>query len=226
MSKKIETRTFHFDLKTVDNSGSFEGYGSVWNVTDSYNDQVVRGAFNDTLADWKSKGRMPALLWQHDTREPIGAWKEMSEDSKGLHVRGELLVDAIPRALQAHALMKANALSGLSIGFDTKLAEFDSESKIRKLKAVNLWEISVVTFPALEVARVTGVKASDLATIRDFETFLRDVGGFSAAGAKKLAAGGWKALTEDDRRDGGADDNELMRKIVADAKALASVLKP
>lgn len=83
-------------LKSVSETGEFEGYGSVFGVKDSYGDIVVPGAFTKSLQTWKEKGRMPALLWQHQTAEPIGVYTEMKEDDVGLYVKGRLLIDDDP----------------------------------------------------------------------------------------------------------------------------------
>lgn len=83
-------------LKAVNDAGEFEGYGSVFGVVDSYGDVVVRGAFEASLARWKEKGRLPAMLWQHDSAEPLGPYTEMREDENGLYVKGRLLIDDDP----------------------------------------------------------------------------------------------------------------------------------
>lgn len=186
-----------FEVKALDESGAFEGYASLFETVDEAHDVVSPGAFKKSLAAWAAKGRLPALLWQHDAAEPIGVWRRMREDARGLFVAGRLFVDDIPRARQAYALMKAGGLSGLSIGFRTVEAAFDERARVRRLVEVELFEVSLVTFPALEGARVGAVKtAGRIATIREFESFLRDAGGFSHAAARAIAAGGFKALAE------------------------------
>ncbi|EII48312.1 phage prohead protease, HK97-like family protein, partial [Escherichia coli 2.3916] len=91
------------NLKSVSDSGEFEGYGSVFGVKDSHDDVVVPGAFTTTLHKWSEKKALPALLWQHRMDEPIGVYTEMKEDDVGLYVRGRLLVDDDPLAKRAHA---------------------------------------------------------------------------------------------------------------------------
>ena len=132
---------------------------------------------------------MPAMLWQHEADEPIGVWTEMSEDAKGLKVRGQLCLDT-SCGKEAYALLKMGALNGLSIGFISRQWSYDTETDIRTLTEVDLWEVSLVTFPANESARVIGVKASDVAgitSIRQAEQALRDAG-ISADTAKALIA--------------------------------------
>ena len=193
-----------FELKALDETGAFEGYASLFDVVDSTRDVVAAGAFRKSLTAWRAKGRMPALLWQHDATEPIGVWRQIVEDARGLHVAGSLFVDDIPRARQAHALLKAGGLSGLSIGFRAVEAEIEEAARVRRLTEVELFEVSLVTFPALEQARVATVKsARAITTIREFESFLRDAGGFSHSAAKAIAAGGFKTKPEPRDEDGG-----------------------
>lgn len=212
-----------FNVKNMSQNGCFEGYASLFDVTDQVHDRVARGAFAKTLADWRRKGRMPPLLWQHDAREPIGAWRDMKEDDRGLFVRGELFVNEIPRALQAWRLMRENALSGLSIGFKAVESERDGKTGERILTRVELMEVSMVTFPALDAARVSSVKAAlasgDIPGEREFEAFLRDAG-FSRKQAKGVVARGYRALT---RRDaGGGAREETLAALAALAGSIRS----
>ena len=165
-----------FDVKAVGDDGVIEGYGSVFDVKDSYADVVVKGAFAKSIAAHRSEKTMPAMLWQHDTSTVLGVWTEMSEDANGLKLKGKLALDTV-KGKEAHALLKMGALNGLSIGFMTKLSEYDEKSQIRKLTEVDLWETSIVTFGANPKARITGVKSSDeIATLKDAERVLRDSG--------------------------------------------------
>ncbi|STH90439.1 pro-head protease [Escherichia coli] len=100
-------------LKSVSDSGEFEGYGSVFGVKDSHDDVVMSGAFAASLRAWSDRKALPALLWQHRMDEPIGVYTEMKEDDVGLYVRGRLLIDDDPLAKRAHAHMKAGSLTGL-----------------------------------------------------------------------------------------------------------------
>lgn len=171
-----EVRSFALQIKAAGDDGSVEGYGSVFGVRDNYDDVIAKGAFAATLAAHKSAGTMPAMLWQHDACEPIGIWSEMVEDDKGLRIKGQLALDTA-RGKEAHALLKMGALNGLSIGFVSKQWVYDRETDVRTLTEIDLWEVSLVTFPANEKARVTNVKSSDdLATPKDAERLLRDAG--------------------------------------------------
>ena len=171
-----ETRSFTLSIKAVGDDGTVEGYGSVFGVRDSYDDVIASGAFKGTLAGHADAGTMPAMLWQHDPSQPIGIWTEMREDAKGLFIKGQLALQTRQGA-EAYALLKLGALTGLSIGFIAKQWGYDRETDVRTLTEIDLWEVSMVTFPANEKARITGVKSSsDLATPKDAERILRDAG--------------------------------------------------
>ncbi len=164
------------EIKSLSEAGEFEGYGSVFGVEDSYGDIVAPGAFERSLNEHRSNGTMPALLWQHDSSQPIGVYSDMREDQAGLSVKGKLLLETA-RGREAHALLKAKALRGLSIGFMTRKADYDEVTQIRTVRDVDLWEVSLVTFPANRQANVEAVKnQSGIATERDLEKFLRDAG--------------------------------------------------
>lgn len=170
-----------FEVKAIDDAGLFTGYGSVFGNVDSYDEIVAPGAFSESLAAWKSSGRMPPVLWQHRSGEPIGPYLDMAEDGHGLFCKGHLLVDDVVRAKEARALMKAKAVNGLSIGFVTREDSFDRVTGIRTLKKVDLWEVSIVTFPANPQAQIANVKSaySALASLADVERHLREAHGFS-----------------------------------------------
>lgn len=179
-----------FEIKEVQEDGVFEGFGSVFGNVDSYKEIVAPGAFAETLVAWKASGRLPPVLWQHRSGEPIGPHLEMSEQASGLYVKGQLLVNDVQRAKEARALMKAKAVNGLSIGFVTREDSFDRVSGIRTLKKIDLWEVSVVTFPANPAAQITSVKSA-IDVINSFaeaETFLREVGRLSKADATGFIA--------------------------------------
>ena len=173
-------KTKHFDvgfeIKAVNADGTVEGYGSVFGVRDNYDDVIAKGAFVQSLKDHKAAGTMPAMLWQHDADKPIGVWTEMVEDEKGLRIKGQLAMETV-KGKEAHALLKMGALNGLSIGFMSKEWAYDRDTEVRTLTAIDLWEVSLVTFPANEKARVTNVKSADeMATPKDAEKALRDAG--------------------------------------------------
>ena len=154
-----EVRNYALQIKATGEDGSVEGYGSVFGVRDSYDDVIAGGAFGGSIKAHKAEGTMPAMLWQHDAGQPIGIWTDMTEDAKGLHIKGKLALDTV-KGKEAHALLKMGALNGLSIGFVSKQWAYDRETEVRTLTEIELWEVSLVTFPANEKARVTNVKAS------------------------------------------------------------------
>jgi hypothetical protein len=140
---------------TIDAEGTVEGYASLFGEIDQARDMVVRGAFANTLAT-RSIHRVP-MLFQHDPSEPVGIWLELREDHRGLFARGRLIPE-VARARELLSLLKAGAIDGLSIGFRTVKGRIDPRTRIRSLLAVDLWEISIVTFPLLAGARVRAVK--------------------------------------------------------------------
>mgnify|MGYP003513478722 FL=1 len=179
-----------FEIKAVEEDGIFEGRGSVFGNVDSYKEIVAPGAFTDTLAAWKAQNRLPPVLWQHRSGEPIGPHLEMEERADGLYCKGQLLVNDGQRAKEARALMKAKAVNGLSIGFVTREDAYDRVTGIRTLKKVDLWEVSVVTFPANPAAQISSVKSAidGIQTFAEAESFLREVGRLSKADATGFIA--------------------------------------
>jgi Escherichia/Staphylococcus phage prohead protease len=139
----------------IEPDGTVEGYASVFGEIDQARDMMMRGAFAGTLAT-RGIRRIP-MLFQHDPAEPVGIWLELREDHRGLYARGRLIPD-VARARELLALLKAGAIDGLSIGFRTVKARVDPRTRVRRLHTVDLWEISIVTFPLLAGARVHAVK--------------------------------------------------------------------
>jgi uncharacterized protein len=164
----IDSRKFaNLELRGLNGDGSFSGYASVFGEVDLGKDSIERGAFRKSLADRGPGG--VRMLFQHDPAEPIGSWKTIREDGRGLYVEG-MLADGVARAREVHQLLKNAALDGLSIGFRTVRARTDAKSGVRRILEADLWEISVVTFPMLPSARVQNVKNARF--FRDKETEL------------------------------------------------------
>ena len=216
----LKTRDFTFDIKSVDKSGFFSGYGSVFGVKDSYGEVVAPGAFANSIQARAAKGRKLPILWQHRSGEPLGVYDVVKEDSTGLYLEGQLLIDDVIRAKEAHALLKAGAVSGLSIGYYVIADSFNEKDRLRTLTEVDLQETSIVTFPANDDARVEQVngidrilKAGRLPSLREFEDFLCEAG-FSKTEAKAVAGNGLRKL---ERREADGDTTsdalQLLREF-------------
>jgi HK97 family phage prohead protease len=179
------TRNFQLEVKSLSDEGVIEGYASIFGNVDNGGDKVMPGAFVEGLAKARQTGRKVKMLWEHDTREPIGIWDDLAEDAKGLWAKGHLVLE-VERAREVHALIKAGAIDGLSIGYRTEVSE--PEGNVRLLKSVKLYEISMVTFPMNERAKISSVKADgceaiieklsagDRLTEREFETLAKGLG--------------------------------------------------
>jgi hypothetical protein len=208
---KLDRHFVPFELKALasadETTHTFEGYGSVFNTVDSYNDTVVKGAYRQTLKEWKARKKLPKMLLQHgggglfasnaDDLVPIGKWEEMYEDDYGLFMKGRLFDIDTDRAKATYAALKEGELDGLSIGFRTKKSKMDEDTGVRSLTEIALFEVSLVTFPANEPARVSGVKADDgeqLPTERELERWLRREAGFTEAQAKTIIAKGYRQV--------------------------------
>lgn len=226
-------------LKMVENAkadkepGTFSGYGSVFNNLNSYNEQIAPGAFSDSLKQWKQKGNLPKMLLQHGSGGgffgggnaedgiPIGVYTEMYEDDKGLFVAGKLFALNTQKGQYIHEGLLSGALDGLSVGFAPEKFEINRNAKDgepdRIHTKVDLWECSVVTFPADGKASITQVLSAldDFAKISDYEDCLRDAG-FSRAMAVKFVSKLKQQLYQSDS-DGRKDDDmaKLLKKLAA-----------
>lgn len=129
------------------------GYASLFGLRDQGGDVVQKGAYSASLKALRDHGRAVKMLWQHDPTQPIGVWDEVREDATGLFVKGRILT-AIDRGREAAALLEAGAIDGLSIGYRTVKSTRDDKGQ-RLLSQLELWEVSLVTFPMLAEARVS-----------------------------------------------------------------------
>lgn len=197
--RTLKVRDFALEVKAdgVSDDGSFEGYGSVFGVVDSYQEIVAPDAFAESLAELAAKNRRVPVLWQHRSDQPIGVYSDLTEDETGLFVKGKLLIDEVGQAKEAHALMKAGAVTGLSIGYWVRESTYDEKTGIRTLTKLDLVEVSLVTFPANDDARVEAVKFKlahgQIPNIREFEKLLREAG-FSKTQAAVVAGHGLPEL--------------------------------
>lgn len=216
---EIETKHLEFPLalKSLGDDGLFKGYASVFDVVDSHKDVIVRGAFRRTLEE---QGDGIKLLWQHRADEPIGKITQIYEDERGLYVEGKLLLQ-VSRAQEAHALLRSGALEGMSIGYTVRDFDIDEATGVRILKDIDLWEISLVTFPANAGAQVTNVKQLGLPeTIREFEHFLRDAG-YSRRQAKSIALRGF-GHAANNQWDAGDDE---LEDLIAALEQVTSAIR-
>jgi HK97 family phage prohead protease len=215
---KMQKRTVGFELKAVEKDGLFSGYGSVFGTVDAYNEIVAPGAFTESLKAWAAKNKLPKLLWQHISSQPIGVYTKVLEDDKGLYVEGQLLIADVRQAAEAYALMKAGAIDGLSIGYMPTKWEYDEETDQRTLTQIDLWEVSPVTFPACPDAMIDSVKAAlghgRLPSLSEFEKFLCEAG-FSNSQAKAIAG---KGLSHLHQREAGRPKGEDLAEILAALK--------
>ncbi|MER8454318.1 HK97 family phage prohead protease [Mesorhizobium sp. M1428] len=193
----IKIRDFDLSIKAVKDDGFFSGYGSVFGVVDTYNEVVAPGAFAATLTDRKARNRPVPILWQHRTDSPLGTYSKVEEDDKGLYVEGRLLTADVAKAREAHALMKAGAVTGLSIGFWLRESSYDEKTGVHTLTRVDLEEVSIVTMPANDDARIDAIKMKlahgGLPTLPEFERLLREAG-FSRSQSAVIANRGLKHL--------------------------------
>lgn len=181
-------------------TGEIEGYASVFGVRDSHGDIIEPGAFRKTLATRESDGRpLPAMYMQHGAAlgadpRPVGVWEAMSEDRKGLRVKGRLIGLDTDVGRYNLALVRDGAMRGLSIGFRVPTGGATRGGDgIRRLSAVDLFEVSIVDAPSNARSTIDGLKAAEVRTASDLAGLLRRVG-FNLSDARALAAGGWPAL--------------------------------
>lgn len=189
---------YRIKLAANNQTGAFEGYASVAGNVDSYGDIVEPGAFRASLDAHKAAGTSPLMLWQHSPDRPCGRWTSLAEDSTGLYVKGQMNLDT-SWGRDAWAALRDDNVNGLSIGY--RVVKSRPEGVLRRLDAVELMEVSVVSFPANGAARVT------LTSKRELETILTK-SGLSNAAAAKIASGGWSALVGDS-----ADEPDTIKAL-------------
>lgn len=199
----METKFLSLEWK-ADEAGVIEGYGSVFDTVDNGGDVVAPGAFSSSLR----AGRKVKMLLQHDPSDVIGVWNEIEEDGKGLRVKGRILT-SVRKGAETHELVKAGAMDGLSIGYRT-VKSMDRNGK-RVILQADLWEVSLVTFPMNELARIDAVKAAAMSE-RDMERTLTQDAGLSRSVARRLMAGGYDAVKAMQDAGDGADDLAALLK--------------
>ena len=209
------------DLKMLDDEGTFEGYASLFGIEDLARDVVLPGAFAASLARRGTAGIR--LLFQHDPSEPIGVWLDIAEDERGLFVRGRLMPE-IARAREVLALVRAGAVDGLSIGFRIVRGLRDRTTGLRRLEEIDLWEISVVTFPMQPAARISDVKAGVargvLTTQRQLERWLTRDAGLSRSDARTLLGSGFRSLAATREARGRPRADRRLVEVIGEARVL------
>lgn len=228
LSRLRETKFLAAEVDGVRLDGTFSGFASIFDEVDLGNDAIRPGAFSRSLERRGAAGIR--MLFQHDPAQPIGTWQTLRETGRGLEVRGRLALETV-RGREIHALMRAGALDGLSIGFRTVKARQDPVSGVRRILEADLWEISVVTFPMQESARITNVKGAtafpagggQLPTIREFERWLVRDAGLSRREAQRVIAKGYRQACEP--REVATGSNPLAARIRAAADLLHSRTK-
>ncbi len=153
----LETKLLRTPLPAVSADGRFRGHASLFGREDLSGDVVERGAFAASLA--RRGAERVKLLFQHDPHEPVGRFLSIEEDGRGLAVVGEVTAET-RRGREVMSLMRAGILDGLSIGFRTVRSRQERGGAIRRLLEIDLWEISIVTFPMLPEARAEAAKAA------------------------------------------------------------------
>ena len=208
MNDYIDTR---FEIKEITDTGAFIGLGSVYGNIDDGCDIVAPGAFAQTLVDISSKQRSVKMLWQHRSGEPIGTYPQLKDTPAGLECHGKI-VTKTQRGAEAHELMKAGAIDGLSIGGYTRADSYDAKTGVRTITQFELWEISVVTFPMNSAARIAAVKSIEkLDDLAGVENHLRDACGLSRREAKALVSS-IKSLA---LRDASPDESKELAAIAS-----------
>lgn len=199
----LKTKDFALKVEDVAEDGTFTGYGSIFGNLDSYGEVVEPGAFVKSLARHAKEKSKPLMLWQHRPDSPIGVWEDLAEDAKGLKGTGRLL-KGVRLAEEAHVMLKAGALQGLSIGYREIKVEPDGNN--RRLRELDLAEISIVSFPANRRARVESVKSErmeefarrlrdgDPLPVKEFEDILREAGVPKAMAVQIASVGYAKAI--------------------------------
>ena len=198
------------EIKLSNDAKTFGGYASTFNNVDSYGDTILPGAYTDTLA----ADGLPKMFIQHDRGSlPVGKWIEAKQDEKGLYITGEF-TPGMAMADNAKAALQHETIDGLSIGFMLRKNDYKSTDNGRIISRItSLKEISLVTFPADNFARIDmKSEIEEIETIRDFERYLRDVGGLSKASANMLISKA-KSLFCDKKEQKTPDFSKILEKI-------------
>ena len=214
MSKSMKVMNCGFELKEVEERGTFEGLASVYGNVDLGGDIVRAGAFKEFVTTRDGNIR---ILANHDARKPIGKGK-VTDTHLGLAIKGALVMES-STAREVHALMKEGIIDGLSIGYDVLPEGFEIRSDgVRELTKLKLWEVSTTVFPMNPLAQVSSVKGVEpVRSVRELEDLLRDAAGLSRAQAKLHASAIWKTVTG--QRDADDEVCEAVRRTTEAIRA-------
>lgn len=201
----MEKKATRLEFKAGSN-GKIEGYASRFGEMDKGGDIVVAGAYAKSLQERPK----PKMLWQHDPGQVIGVWDEVKEDSTGLYVQGRIL-DTVEKGREVRSLIEEGAVDGMSIGYRTVDAGRGDKGE-RLLKELDLWEVSVVTFPMLETARIDAIKAAELSR-KEMEALLTHDAGLSRSVARALMNGGLDAVKA--MQDAGSNGLKEIHELLA-----------
>lgn len=207
-------------------AGSFEGYGAVYNNIDRGGDLIEPGAFAKSLSTAEMQGIRIPMYFNHDhISGSIGVWDDISEDKNGLAVKGRLIGLDTDIGRMNYARMREGASNGLSIGYSvppggSRRGSGKGGEPVRYLKQVHLREISVVDDPMNPRAKANFIKSAEgtpfleVKTLREFETALREVFGWSRAKSRAVAEQGFKQA-----------QTEETREVVASIERLGKLFK-
>lgn len=191
----MQTKALPLEIKNLSEAGEITGLAAAFGNVDHGGDRIMPGAFAATLAEHKAAGTAPAMLLHHKLDRPCGVWTELSETSDGLMAKGKFTLDASD-GREAYSLARDGALRGLSVGFQVDDAVAGTDA--RELKRLSLFEVSLVTVPMNNRARLATVKSID--GVRDIETLLKSHG-LSNREAKAAASAAWKSISAPENTD-------------------------
>lgn len=199
---EIKDYKARFDFKSADEDGRIVGYGAFYNNEDGAGDIIRKGSFSEIK-------RRIRMLYQH--KDLIGSWDSVTEDDDGLVVAGKINIKT-KLGSDVYELAKAGDLTDLSIGFVSNEFKYNNKG-IREITKADLYEVSLVSFPANERANIINVKAQDITNERDFEEVLRNFLGFSHKQAKHIANFGYKSLMKKQEKSADLDLNEILTDL-------------
>ena len=220
MFHKLINQLENCQLKfSSEEKGVFEGYASVFNSVDKVGDTIAPGAFQESL----ESGRTIKMFVNHAQHEvPVGDWVSMKEDDHGLLSTGKIDLDH-KDGPTVYSALKRGAMDGLSVGFTMQSGDFEQKGEGRLIKNMALMETSVVSFPCEGQARISAVKADipGLITLKDFEDYLRETGGFSKSVATAMVSQMQKVI----RSDSEAQKQQIAAQLDAQALNIIQQMK-